>query len=206
LLECLFYVLVVHQSHTPVHCATVAVNGCGALICGPSGAGKTTLAYACAKAGMQIVSDDVVHLQMDPACRKLTLWGNPWTLRLLPDAVQIFPELVGTEVKQRGDREEYLEVDVSLHFPGRASVSCLPAALIFLKRDDGVKNQIRPMEKELALRCLGQDVVLDEEPVIARHQKVLQELVAAGAYELSYAGSPAVAVELIKGLLQRQNL
>jgi len=205
-LECLFHVMVVHWSHTPVHCSSVALNGRGALICGPSGAGKTTLAYACAKAGMQIISDDVVHLQIDPACRKLTLWGNPWTLRLLPDAVQIFPELVGTEVKQRSDHEWHLEVDVSLRFPGQASVSCLPAALIFLKCHDGGKNQIRLLEKELALRRLGQDVVFDEEPVIARHQEVLRELVMAGVYELSYTGSPAVAVELIEGLLQRDNL
>lgn len=202
-LECLFYVLAVHRSHTPVHCATVAVNGRGALICGPSGAGKTTLAYACVKSGMQIVSDDVVHLQMDPVNGQVSLWGNPWTLRLLPDAVEIFPELAGTEIKRRSDSEGYLEIDVPRRFPGSALISCQPAALIFVERDDGSENRIRPLEEKLTLRRLSQDIVLDEARVIARHQKVLQKIATTGACELRYSGAPSVAVELIRDVLQQ---
>jgi hypothetical protein len=202
-LECLFYVLVVHRSHTPVHCATVAADGRGVLICGPSGAGKTTLAYACAKSGMQIVSDDVVHLQADPVNGQVSLWGNPWTLRLLPDAVEIFPELTGTEIKRGSDHEEYLEIDVLRRFPGSALISCQPTALIFVARDQSAETTIHPLKKEMALRRLSQDIVLEEARVIARHQRVLQELAAIGAYELRYSGAPSVAVELIGDVLQQ---
>ena len=202
-LECLFYVLAVHRSHTPVHCATVAANGRGALICGPSGVGKTTLAYACAKSGMQIVSDDVIHLRMDPANGQVALWGNPWTLRLLPEAVEIFPELAGIEIKRKSHQERCLEVDVQRWFPGSALVSCQPAALFFVERDHGTENRIRPLGEEQTMRRLSQDIVLDEARVIARHQKVLQKLANIGAYELRYSGSPSVAVELIGDVLQQ---
>jgi len=204
-LECLFYVLAVHRSHTPVHCAAVALNGRGALICGPSGAGKTTLAYACAKAGMQIVSDDVVHLELDPVNQRVTLWGNPWTLRLLPDVIQMFPELTGTEVKRRGGHEACLEVDVPHLFPGSALISCQPTALIFVERDHSAEQKMDPIENELALKRLGQDIILDDAWVIARHQKALRKLAAIGAYELRYSGAPTVAVELIRNLLQEQD-
>jgi hypothetical protein len=202
-LECLFHVLVVHRSHTPVHCSTVALDGHGALICGPSGAGKTTLAYACAQSGMQIVSDDVVHLQMNPANNQVTLWGNPWTLRLLPDAVELFPELTGAEVKHRSDNERYLEVDVPLRLSGKALASCRPKVLVFLERGRGARTQLRPLAKETVLNRLYQDLILDEASVIERHRKVLQQLATLEAYELTYSGAPSVAVELIRGLLQQ---
>ncbi len=153
---------------------------------------------------MQLVSDDVVHLQLDATRHELTLWGNPWTLRLLPDAVQIFPELNGTNIKQRGGREDCLEIDVSRQFPGSPSISCQPTALVFLDRN-AAGYRLRPLEKEAAFQRLLRDVVLDEDAVIARHQRVLKELVSTGTYELNYTGSPFDTAESIRSLLQRHN-
>jgi len=201
-LECLFHVLAVHRNHTPVHCACVALDGQGALICGPSGAGKTTLAYACIKAGLQFVSDDTVHLRRNPGDDKLLLWGNPWTLRLLPDATGIFPELRGKEMKPRNGHPKCLEIDVSRHFSEKALISCRPAVLIFLQRDPATCQGLRPLPKDAALRHLSENIVLDEEAVVRRHQEVLQRLVAAETYQLNYSGSPSNAVEWVHGLLQ----
>ena len=41
---------------TPVHAACVAMNGRGVLLCGESGAGKSSLSYACARAGFTYVA------------------------------------------------------------------------------------------------------------------------------------------------------
>jgi hypothetical protein len=201
-LECLFHVLAVHRNHTPVHCACVALDGQGALICGPSGAGKTTLAYACVKAGLQFVSDDTVHIRQNLSADKLALWGNPWTLRLLPDAARLFPELAGKEMKPRNGHPKCIEIDVSQHFPENALISCLPAVLVFLQRDPAACDGVQPITKGAALRHLSENVVLDEEGVIHRHQAVLQKLVAAETYQLNYSGSPSKAVEWVHGLLQ----
>ena len=47
---------------TPIHAACVAIDGRGVLLCGDSGAGKTSLSYACARAGWQFISDDSSYL------------------------------------------------------------------------------------------------------------------------------------------------
>ena len=203
-LECLFYVMVVHRSHTPVHCSSVALNGSGILICGAAGAGKTTLAYACAKSGMQILTDDVAHLRLDPTSDRLLLWGNPWCLRLLPDAVQLFPELADEKVTQRRDHDWYLEIDTLRRFPGRTLASCRPAGLVFLVRQEGVPTRLSPMRREIALERLREDITLDEDAIIERHYSVLDQLVGTGTYTLKYSGAPSAAVEVIKSLLHKE--
>ena len=203
-LECLFHVLVVHRSHTPVHCSGVAFNDYGILICGTAGAGKSSLAYACAKSGMQILTDDVAHLRVDPASKRLLLWGNPWCLRLLPNAVQLFPELADEKVTLRREHDWYLEIDTSRRFPGSPLASCQPVGLVFLEREDGAVPRLSPMRPEKALERLCQDIVLDEEVVIARHYSVLEQLVGIGTYILKYSGGPSTAVEAIKSLLQKE--
>jgi len=201
-LECLFHVLVVRLSHTPVHCSSVALNGRGVLVCGRSGAGKTTLAYACARSGMQVVSDDVVHLCTEPVNHEIVLWGNPWRLRLMPDAVHLFPELIGQELTLRSDRQECLEIDVPSHFPDAALVSCRPVALVFLERGQETTPRLYPVSAELALGRLQQDIVLDEDSVVQRHYSLLKRLVGVGTYALQYSGRPSRAVSMIEGLLQ----
>jgi len=47
---------------TPLHAACVSRAEVGTLLCGDSGAGKSSLAYACARRGWTLVSDDAVHL------------------------------------------------------------------------------------------------------------------------------------------------
>lgn len=44
---------------TNVHAGCVALNSRGVLLCGDTGAGKSSLSYACARAGWTFVSDDV---------------------------------------------------------------------------------------------------------------------------------------------------
>jgi hypothetical protein len=204
-LECLFHVLVVRLSHTPVHCSSVALNGRGVLVCGRSGAGKTTLAYACAQSGMQVVSDDVVHLCTNPVTQGIALWGNPWCLRLMPDAVHLFPELIGEKLTLRSDRQECLQIDVSSHFPDAALVSCRPVALVFLERGQEPTPRLYPISAEWALGQLQQDIVLDEDSVLERHCSVLERLVGVGTYALRYSGQPKQAVGMIEDLLQKKS-
>ena len=199
-LECLFHVLAVHQSHTPVHCATVATDGRGILICGSSGAGKTTLAYACARANMQIISDDVVHLEWLSSLQQLVLWGNPWQLKLLPNTSEFFPELAGRPLKRRSDSTLHIEVDVPLEFPGADRVRCEPSVLVFLERSAGTRTECRPMNPSEALERLKQDIVLDDELVVQRHYSILERLLLSPAYTLTYSGHPVSAVACLRAL------
>ena len=82
----------VEQRHlAPVHGALVARAGRGVLLCGDSFAGKSTLAYACARAGWTYISDDATSL-----VRKLPDLqgiGQFYAIRLRESARKLFPEL-----------------------------------------------------------------------------------------------------------------
>jgi hypothetical protein len=199
-LECLFYVLATHHAYTPVHCAGVALESRGVFICGPSGAGKTSLAYACARAGMQILSDDVMHVRTNPDSDSLTVWGRPWHLRLLPNAVELFPELNGRPAHLRSDYEWYLEIDMAAEFPGQTITSCPPAALVFLARNQRNEIRMEAINPEAAYERLKLDIFLTEQSVCQRHYGVLRRLVRTHAFLLSYGTHPSQAVDVIMSL------
>ena len=199
-LDCLFYVLAVHHFYTPVHCSGVVTGGRGVLICGTSGMGKSTLAYACARSGMQILCDDVVHLRINPANNELCLWGKPWFLRLQTEAAELFPELNGLQPRLRSDHEWYLEIDVESRFPGGTAVSCQPEALVFLDRRPDQPTRLHPLDATTVLERLKRDIFLSETEILERHQYTLQRLLKTMAYTLNYSGDPTKAVEVVRSI------
>ena len=197
-LECLFYVMAVHYRVTPIHAAAVVHQKQGILIWGEPGAGKSTLAYACAKAGFQLVSDDVVHLQADPTSGHLIGWGRPWQIRLLPDAGDIFPELADEVPRLRSDHQWYLEVDLRKRLPSSPLLWCRPSVLLFLRRSAAAGVRLELIEWQQALSILKKDIYLTEESVLDRHYSMLRNLVQINAFYLNYGGPPSRAVEIMK--------
>src|SRR5262249_42856450 len=65
-----------------------------ALLPGPDGAGKSTLAYACLRAGFGLLAEDIVFAAEPGDAGEV--FGNARHLHLLPDAVRLFPELADT--------------------------------------------------------------------------------------------------------------
>ncbi len=63
------------------------------MLCGDSGAGKTTLSYACARAGWTYICDDASYLLNSGTDR--TVMGTCNQVRFRPPAVELFPELLG---------------------------------------------------------------------------------------------------------------
>src|ERR1041385_3987732 len=90
-IEALAYMLLAQRYAVPVHAACVAREGAGVMLCGPSQAGKSTLAFAPARAGWPHVSDDCVFLLPDSP-RPMAI-GRSRQARLRPDAPALFPEV-----------------------------------------------------------------------------------------------------------------
>lgn len=88
--------LLINAGHLhAVHAGLVSFGGRNLLLRGRSGAGKSTITYACLRAGAAVASDDWVYAVPgeDPA----HLWGYPWRLFLVAEALGFFPELAGRD-------------------------------------------------------------------------------------------------------------
>jgi len=96
------------RSLASVHGAAVAHSGKGILLCGESFAGKSTLAYACARAGWTLVSDDATYFVRSRT--DLFAVGHSHVLRFRPDAPLLFPELAGRSVATRPNGKPGIEV------------------------------------------------------------------------------------------------
>ena len=78
-----------------LHGAAVVRKGAGVLLCGESGAGKTTLAYACARSGWSYVSDDASYLLLEG--KQARVVGNCHQIRFRDASARLFMELNGRE-------------------------------------------------------------------------------------------------------------
>ncbi len=183
-LECAAITLIAPRFVTGVHSACVARNGVGVLLCGDSGAGKTTLAYACAKAGWTYITDDgsyIVHDHDD-----LLVVGNSNQVRFRPAARLIFPELDGREAMQREDKSKPSIEFSSRELKGiRHSPTAKVQYLVILNRREGMNSPLRPYSKEVVRQYLyqGRFSPLEMMPL---HYATIDRLLDGPVLELRY--------------------
>jgi hypothetical protein len=180
--ESLAYLMLNQREVVMVHSALVARDGCGVMLCGPSTAGKSTLAYACARAGWTFLSDDCAALLPDSAQRMAL--GRPRQARFRPDAAQLFPELEGYAVRVRPTGKLAFEVDTSL-LAIRTSDRAPVGAIMFLERGAGTA-EVRRISEEDALDRLFRDLPCYGEEVDELHERTVRRVAAAPAYRLRY--------------------
>jgi len=89
-LEAMTWALLTRRDRQPLHAAGLARNGAGLLLCGATGTGKSTLAYAAARSGVPLLAEDMVFVE---SVNRLRVWGKPAAFHLLPHALTHFPEL-----------------------------------------------------------------------------------------------------------------
>jgi hypothetical protein len=132
---------------TPLHAGCVARDGAGTLLCGDSGAGKSSLAYACARRGWTLVSDDAVHLAPGPEGIGV---GGSNLIHLREPARALFPELdeMSTGVAPNG--KQAIEIDsAALGF--RTARSAVASRCYFLRRRPG-PAAVRPFPAGAAVQ------------------------------------------------------
>ena len=117
---------------TPIHAACVAIDGRGVLLCGDSGAGKTSLAYACASAGWQFISDDTSYLLHNETGRRVL--GDCHQIRFRPSAAELFPEIAVGNISHRLFGRPSIELPTSTWPAINAKRSAHVDFIVFLHR------------------------------------------------------------------------
>jgi hypothetical protein len=184
-LEATAYLLITSTNLVGIHAACVEWQGHGVLLTGETAAGKSSLAYACARSGWTYISDDASYLVRDGDPFMIT--GNPFYFRLRDDASSLFPEFAGTAASFRANGTLKIEVPTcSLRNLKISSQSRVSAAL-FLNRTGTDSPTLVRFPKNEAFRRWSELICYGDEEMRAQQKKALMGLLAVDIYELQYA-------------------
>lgn len=167
----------------PVHGACVRAGGKGVLLCGDSGEGKSTLAYAGARAGWTYVSDDATYIRMDHSVPLAT--GNCTQIRFRPSGVSLFPELAGKPITPRAAGKPSIEVRTS-EWPEILTANTTRVDhVVFLNRRYADTQELVPLRPSSVLPWFKQYLISPPDTRAAQ-EETLARLLGAGVFELRY--------------------
>ncbi len=182
-IEALALILISNSYATAIQAACVGRRGRGMLLCGDSGAGKSILAYACARAGWTYISDDVCYLLR--ATGRPRVAGNSRQIRFRPSASELFPELHGRAITSRAEGKPSIEVPTG-ELRGLVTQDEAPVDyIIFLNRQTSAGLDLVPVSKAVAMRRFHQSLFPVDE-IQQLRAAALERLSAAEVYELRY--------------------
>lgn len=182
-LEAVALLLISTTYATPIHAACVSRHGRGMLLCGPSGTGKSTLAYACARRGWVFTSDDASYLRHYAS--DLRVVGNSHQVRFRPSAKDLFPELRGRSITPRAEGKPSIEVPTA-ELPGITTADeALVHHIILLTRQPSAQAELRPLPREAAQHYFRQYLQLPDK-IQKMQAEAARSFATADVYELRY--------------------
>ena len=182
-LEKTVYLLLGATVVTDIHAACVSKNGKGILLCGETGAGKTTLAYACARAGWTYTSDDTSYLINNADSPRVI--GHSQRVRFRPSSKQLFPELESHAVTPRMEGKPSIEVPIAELPVPHVAAEVEVHSIVYLKRHPAASGKLVRLPDGTASRRAG-DELYSAGQIRARHLKNLEALREVPTYELEY--------------------
>jgi len=172
------------RAFAPLHGALVMRNGTGVLLCGDSCAGKSTLAYGCARAGWSYVSDDGTFLVRGRDDRYAV--GDPHGIRLRVDAPRLFPELSDHPPMVRPNGKIAIEVrtrDLGIS----TAPGCVVDHVVFLDREHGAPTGVHKYPADRALEYWAQYTILGSGDIRAAQRRCHERLSRAGLWRMQYS-------------------
>jgi len=169
---------------SPLHASCAALNGRAVLLCGESGAGKTSLAYACARRGWTYLSDDATHIVRGRDDRKVV--GRPYRIRFRESARRLFPELdrFTPQLRPNGKLDIEVETDtlgIPVALAGHAS------HMVFLnRRREHVDARIVPLDPRQAARRLRNPAIYGDQTICRDQNRALAGFLQLPIGELIY--------------------
>lgn len=183
-LEAMVYTLLDTRHTVAIHAACVEFEKHGVLFVGDSGAGKSSLAYACSRRGWSYVCDDASSLLLHKTGRRVV--GNPQTLRLRPGALHLFPEIQGRSLLRNGKPTIEIKTENLRHM--KVAQESTVDYILFLKRAQ-VHNgspSLSPLTRQDTFKRLMKNPWPKELAIHEQRSLALERVLDAQAYELSY--------------------
>lgn len=176
--------ILIQQLHlAPMHAALVRLAARGVLLCGTTFAGKSTLAYACARAGWTFISDDATSLIRKRDDRYGI--GNPHALRFREDAKSFFPELADRTTAMRPNGKIGIEVLTDQLAGISTADGCVIDHVVFLNRREPGPKLVR-FDKQDALCWFEQFSCYGTREARDSQRNAYRRLMGAGIWELRY--------------------
>jgi len=195
-LDLALYFMLEWRGFLGIHGAAICRNGRALLLRAPSGQGKTTLAYAAARARFQALAEDVVWVDL----KGELLWGIPASFHLLPDARELFPELRPLEALAQLNGERKLTVDLRSVRPGSVVTSGRPGPVVMLRRVPGQASRLKRVAVDDAYEEWLAGCSSREQDAPDYRRKV-RSLLRIGAYRLHFGDDIDAALDLLEPLL-----
>jgi hypothetical protein len=180
--ETLLLFLLTRAGRAPVHAASVLIGRTAVLLAGTSGTGKSSLALAAQRQGLEVLSEDTTYVQLSP---QLQVWGWPGAIHLDAGSSPpgVFPQ------RGRGGRLKSAVARIALHRP------VADAALVAMKRGSrAMLEQVEPaaLLGEFSTAEPGFDLVREQTG------EAIAAIASRGAWRLTLSSSPDEAISLLR--------
>lgn len=183
-LEPLVHLMIDSLHATPLHAACVALPSGAVVLCGASGVGKTSLAYACARRGWIYLSDDATHVLRRSSGH--TVAGRPHQIRFRASAGRLFPELNAFPGVTRPNGKCNVEVD-TVQLGISTAYRAEARAIVFLqRRGDPAKAEAAAFPREKAKQILQQVLCYGDERTRKQQLGTLGDFLNLPVVDLSY--------------------
>lgn len=203
LLDVMIYPLLEVRHLITLHAACVMYKGKGLLLAGNSGAGKSSLSYACARRGWTFVSDDAsafLRNSTDPQ-----VIGHPQKFRFREPVGGLFPEFRDLKSTLRAYGKPTIEVRTDAIEYIRGAEEGPVSAIVFLNRpahQSGPPVLLSvPLQEAWNRLCFSVWAV--QMPAFEERLTALDRLLRVPIYEIRYSEFEP-AIDLLERLVEEQ--
>ncbi len=203
LLDVMIYPLLEVAHLITLHAACVMHQGKGVLLAGNSGAGKSSLAYACARRGWTFVSDDASAFRRNTLNPKVI--GHPQKFRFREPVGELFAEFSHLKSSVRAYGKPTIEVNTRTLKNFKSAEESPVNVVVFLNRAayESGPPVLAPISMEDAWNRLSFSVWAVQLPAFEERLAALERLLTVPAYELRYSKFDP-AIDLLERLAEEQ--
>jgi len=171
------------------------------LLCGNSGAGKSSLAFACAQRGWTFLSDDATSIVRKQPGNQVI--GNPQQMRLRESAMDLFPQFAGWPVTVRSSGKRSIEIPTEGLPDVRTAWQTEIHHVVFLLRNGSDRPALKPFPGSEAHQWFEGELCYGEEEVReAQRSSLHQLLTTAEIHQLRYSDLDG-AVDQLEAMVEQ---